>query len=57
MFAKKMFSKEDFLLVYRGDLMSDAEGQKREESYNPDVDGNFIFFFIDECKGKRRRWR
>ena len=54
-FACKKFYKNDFLLIYKGDLLSRSEGQKREKHYN-EKDGSFVFFFDDEFKGKCRRW-
>ena len=46
MFTAKFFSKGDFLLEYRGELITGDEGSEREDFYNPDL-GSFLFFFID----------
>ncbi|XP_056444334.1 N-lysine methyltransferase KMT5A-like [Gadus chalcogrammus] len=34
-FAKKTFNQGDFILEYRGDLISDSEAQRRREVYTP----------------------
>ena len=49
MFTTKSFSKGDFLLEYKGELISEDEGCLREESYDPDL-GSFLFFFKDGSK-------
>ena len=38
------FSKGDFIVEYRGDLISDGEAQKRRRIYNPACSG-FLFAF------------
>ena len=43
MFTTKTFSKDDFLLVYKGELVTADEGYRREESYHPNL-GSFLFF-------------
>lgn len=43
------FRKGDFLLHYKGDLISATEGEEREEKYPEDV-GNFLYFFTDNGK-------
>ena len=48
-FTTKTFSKDDFLLVYKGELVTADEGYRREESYHPDL-GSFLFFFKDGAK-------
>ena len=48
-FATKFFSKGDFLLEYRGELITRDEGSEREDFYNPDL-GSFLFFFKDGSK-------
>lgn len=50
MFARKVFSKGQFLLEYRGELITQEEGYLRETDYDPDL-GSFLFFFKDGCKG------
>ncbi|CAH3173486.1 unnamed protein product [Porites lobata] len=42
-FTTKTFSKDDFLLVYKGELVTADEGYRREDSYHPDL-GSFLFF-------------
>lgn len=42
--VKKEFQQGDFLLEYRGELLSLQEGGKREEEY-PQYKGSFLFFF------------
>ena len=49
MFTKRPFLKNDFLLEYKGELISYEEGCHREDTYSPDV-GNFLFFFKNGCK-------
>ena len=49
MFTTKFFSKDDFLLEYRGELITGDEGSQREDLYNPDL-GSFPFFFKDGFK-------
>ena len=49
MFTTKFFSKGDFLLEYRGELITGDEGSKREDLYDPDL-GSFLFFFKDGFK-------
>jgi len=48
-FTTKKFSKDGFLLVYRGELISADEGYRREESCHADL-GSFLFFFKDGTK-------
>ena len=48
-FTTKLFSKGDFLLVYRGELITGDEGAEMEDLYNPDL-GSFLFFFQDGSK-------
>ena len=48
-FTTRPFHKGEFLLVYRGKLLTKVEGEKREEQYPQEV--NFLFFF--EHKGKQ----
>ncbi|XP_028417446.1 histone-lysine N-methyltransferase set-1-like [Dendronephthya gigantea] len=43
-FTTKTFSKGDFLLEYKGELISQEEGYIREKNY-PDDLGSFLFFF------------
>ena len=48
-FAEKCFEKDDFLLVYRGELLSDKDGEKGSLLYKSEDLGNFLFYFtIDE---------
>ena len=53
-FASKEFSKNSFLLVYSGDLLSANEGSTREKKYKKDKLGNFLYFFEDIFKEKKR---
>lgn len=46
MFTTQPFSKGSYLLEYKGELVSAAEGSQREEFYSDKV-GNFLFFFQD----------
>jgi hypothetical protein len=48
-FTTKKFSKGDFLLEYKGELVPEDEGYRREESYEPEL-GSFLFFFKDGSK-------
>lgn len=48
-FTTKKFSKGDFLLEYKGELVSEDEGYQREELYEPKL-GSFLFFFKDGSK-------
>jgi len=48
-FATKEFFKDDFLLVYKGELVTAEEGYQREDSYHPDL-GSFLFYFKDSAK-------
>lgn len=48
-FTTKTFSKDEFLLVYKGELVKADEGYRREDSYHPDL-GSFLFFFKDGAK-------
>lgn len=49
MFSTKKFSKGEFLLEYKGELVSEDEGYQREESYGAEL-GSFLFFFKDGSK-------
>ena len=43
MFTTKEFSKGQFLLEYKGELISQDEGYSQEQSYDEDL-GSFLFF-------------
>lgn len=43
-FAKGPICKGDFVVEYRGDMISDAEAQRRRKLYNP-VCAAFMFAF------------
>jgi hypothetical protein len=43
-FAIGSFSKRDFIVECRGDLISDGEAQKRRRNYNPAC-SEFLFAF------------
>ena len=55
-FSTKTFFKDDFLLVYKGELVTADEGCRREDSYNPDL-GSFPFFLkmVPSAFGKPAR--
>lgn len=48
MFATKNFDAREFLLEYKGELLSLEEGERRESNYQhvPGV-GSFLFFFTN----------
>ena len=50
-FASKFFSKSEFLLEYRGELISGEEG---EERYRTGQTGSFLYFF--EVEGRKNMW-
>ncbi|KAJ8043799.1 N-lysine methyltransferase KMT5A-A [Holothuria leucospilota] len=50
-FCEKTFSKGDFLLEYRGELISGEEGTERDKNY-PDTKGSFLYFFQHEGNSK-----
>ena len=43
-FAKRAFAKGEFLLEYKGELVSEKEACDREAAYPANV-GSFLFFF------------
>lgn len=43
-FATREFQMGDFLLQYKGELISGEEGERREKRYSTDL-GNFLYFF------------
>ena len=43
-FAKGSFFRGDFIVEYRGDLISDGEAQRRSRIYHPACSG-FLFAF------------
>jgi SET domain-containing protein len=43
-FTKNEISRGDFLLEYRGELINEEEGQKRERNYDEEF-GSFMYFF------------
>lgn len=43
MFTTKVFLKGQFLLEYKGELITQDEGFSREEEYDADL-GSFLFF-------------
>lgn len=47
-FCDQSFANGDFLLEYRGELISSEEGAKREQRYERENKGNFLFFFHHE---------
>ncbi|XP_071823328.1 uncharacterized protein [Apostichopus japonicus] len=49
--CEKRFKKGDFLLEYRGELISQEEGEHREANYPEEV-GSFLYFFCHKGKTK-----
>lgn len=47
--AEKGFQKGDFLCCYRGNLLSKAEGDRRQVEFKEEL-GSYLFFF--KYKGK-----
>ena len=43
------FKRDDFILQYKGDILSSKEGEEREKQYADD-EGNFLFFFKHQGK-------
>ena len=43
-FAMKRFNRSEFLLEYAGELVTAAEGEERQEKYQPGL-GSYLFFF------------
>lgn len=43
-FAKKKYAKGDFLMEYRGEMVSSKEGREKMESY-PKHLGSYLFFY------------
>ena len=52
-FCLKDICAGDTLLEYAGDLITKEEGEEREELYQQDGKGNFLFFFD---VGRKRYW-
>jgi len=50
-FADRHFGKSEFLLEYRGELISGYEGEKRYQIGNS---GSFLYFF--EVGGRKKMW-
>jgi len=50
-FATKRFCPSDFILEYRGELISAEEGEKR---YTEGDSGSFLYFFEDV--GRKKMW-
>lgn len=48
-FTKRKFRRGDFLLEYRGELIGEEEGQRRERTYDSSL-GSFIYYFKDMGK-------
>ena len=48
--ATRQFKKKEFVLNYKGDLISKKEGDVRFKKYHIDL-GSYLYFF--ECMGKR----
>jgi hypothetical protein len=52
-FAKKVFFRGDFLLQYRGEVITGKEGERRLEHGNPNL-GSFLYFY--ESSGRVQKW-
>ena len=50
-FADRPFGKSEFLLEYRGELISGYEGEKRYQAGNS---GSFLYFF--EVGDRKKMW-
>ena len=48
-FAKGLIRKGDFVVEYRGDMINDAESQRRRKLYHPSC---AAFMFAFKWKGK-----
>ena len=48
-FAEKAFLKGSFLLEYRGELISQGNGEEREILYEKEKHGCFLYFFKSGC--------
>jgi len=48
-FATKAFYQGDFLLQYRGQLITETEANRREQEYNEEL-GSFLFYFQHDAK-------
>ena len=46
-FTTREFAQGDFLLQYRGEIITHEEGEHRQENYPVDK-GSFLFFFQDK---------
>ena len=44
-FAQKSFEKGDFLLEYRGEVLSEEMAQKREETHKREGKGSYMYYF------------
>ena len=51
-FTTKEFKTGDFLLEYRGDLISHKDGLQREKTYKSSQ-GSFLYFFKDGQNGTK----
>jgi SET domain. len=49
-FTTRQFEAGQFLLEYPGELISKAEGIKRQKNYQP-KDGSFVFYYQDKWYG------
>ena len=44
-FASKEFSKGDFIVEYAGDSINEEEAVHREQVYEKEKQGSYLFFF------------
>ena len=51
LFSVGSFCKGDFVVEYRGDLIDDAEAERRRKVYHPSC---AAFFFLFKWRGKTR---
>jgi [histone H4]-lysine20 N-methyltransferase SETD8 len=51
--ADREFLKGDFLMQYKGDVINEKEAAKREEVYNKDDVGCFMYYFKH---GEKNMW-
>lgn len=52
-FATKVFFQSDFLLQYRGEVVSGKEGERRLDCASPNV-GSFMYFY-ESCE-RVQKW-
>ena len=45
-FTTRKFSKDDFLLHYSGDLVTEDEARRREKKYDKEICRRFMYYFL-----------